>query len=55
MTEVTQLLLQIEQGDSLAADQLLPPVDGDSRRLAAETVPKSPPGQTDSRCDRLGA
>ena len=35
MPDVTQILSQIEQGDAAAADQLLPLVHDDLRRLAA--------------------
>jgi RNA polymerase sigma factor (TIGR02999 family) len=46
MTEVKRLLLQIEQGDPLAAEQLLPLVYGELRRLAARRMAKERPGQT---------
>ncbi len=46
MSEVTQLLLQIEQGNALAADQLLPLVYGELRRLAARKLSQERPGQT---------
>ena len=46
MHEVTQILSAIEQGDPLAAEQLLPLVYNELRRLAAEKVREEKPGQT---------
>jgi len=46
MTDVTQILLQIEQGDSEAAEQLLPVVYGELRKLAAAKLVSEKPGQT---------
>ncbi len=46
MSEVTRLLLQIEQGDALAAEQLLPLVYSELRRLAARKMSNEKPGQT---------
>ena len=40
MAEVTQILSQIEQGDSSAAEQLLPLVYDELRKLAAAMLPK---------------
>ncbi|MDR3636421.1 MAG: sigma-70 family RNA polymerase sigma factor [Isosphaeraceae bacterium] len=46
MTEVTRILSAIEQGDPKAADQLLPLVYGELRRLAAQKLARETPGQT---------
>src|SRR5262245_33369812 len=46
MSDVTQILTQIEQGDSRAADQLLPLVYDELRRLAAAKLARENPGQT---------
>ncbi|TWU39514.1 ECF-type sigma factor [Novipirellula artificiosorum] len=46
MTEVTQILSAIEQGDPLAAEQLLPLVYGELRKLAAAKLANEQPGQT---------
>jgi RNA polymerase sigma factor (TIGR02999 family) len=46
MTEVTRILGQIERGDSLAADQLLPLVYDELRRLAAQKLAHEKAGQT---------
>jgi RNA polymerase sigma factor (TIGR02999 family) len=46
MTEVTQLLNAIEQGDPHAADQLLPLVYDELRKLAAQRLDLEKPGQT---------
>jgi RNA polymerase sigma factor (TIGR02999 family) len=46
MTDVTQILNAIEQGDAQAAEQLLPLVYDELRRLAAEKMAKEKPGQT---------
>ena len=46
MTEVTQILEQIEHGDRGAADQLMPLVYQELRRLASAKLAKEPPGQT---------
>ncbi len=46
MTDVTQILAQIEQGDSQAAEQLLPLVYDELRRLAAAKLAHENPGQT---------
>src|SRR5262249_55331782 len=46
MSEVTQILSAIEHGDSHAADQLLPLVYDELRRLAAEKLAQERPGQT---------
>jgi len=46
MTHVTQILSQIEQGDPSAADQLLPLVYEELRKLAAQKLACETPGQT---------
>jgi len=46
MSEVTQILNAIEQGDPHAAEQLLPLVYDELRRLAAEKMAQEVPGQT---------
>jgi RNA polymerase sigma factor (TIGR02999 family) len=46
MTEVTRVLSAIEQGDPHAADQLLPLVYQELRRLAAQKLAQEKPGQT---------
>jgi len=46
MTDVTQILFQIEHGDSAAAEQLLPLVYGELRKLAAARLAQEKPGQT---------
>src|SRR6516165_8312661 len=46
MSEVTRLLSAVEQGDPHAAEQLLPLVYNELRRLAARTMAQERPGQT---------
>ena len=46
MPELTQILSQIEQGDPVAAEQLLPLVYEDLRRLAARELHREPAGHT---------
>lgn len=46
MTDVTRILSQIEQGDPDAADQLLPLVYDELRKLAASKMAAENPGQT---------
>src|SRR5689334_3940289 len=46
MSEVTQILIAIEQGDPHAASQLLPLVYDGLRRLAASKMSQEAPGQT---------
>jgi RNA polymerase sigma factor (TIGR02999 family) len=46
MNDVTRILSAIEQGDSHAADQLLPLVYDELRRLAAQRLAQEKPGQT---------
>lgn len=46
MSDVTQVLSAIEQGDQKAADQLLPLVYEELRKLAAQRLAAEKPGQT---------
>jgi RNA polymerase sigma factor (TIGR02999 family) len=46
MTDVTRILAAIEQGDSHAAEQLLPLVYDELRKLAAQKLAQEKPGQT---------
>jgi RNA polymerase sigma factor (TIGR02999 family) len=46
MSEVTRILDAIEQGDPHAAEQLLPLVYDELRRLAAQKLARERPGQT---------
>src|ERR1700736_2199811 len=46
MNEVTRVLNAIEQGDPHASEQLLPLVDDELRRLAAQKLAQEKPGQT---------
>ena len=46
MSDVTQILLRIEQGDQAAAEQLLPLVYDELRKLAAVKMAHEKPGQT---------
>jgi RNA polymerase sigma factor (TIGR02999 family) len=46
MSDVTQILLAIEQGDSHAAERLLPLVYDELRKLAAHRLTHEKPGQT---------
>jgi RNA polymerase sigma factor (TIGR02999 family) len=46
MAEVTQILSRIEHGDSSAAEQLLPLVYDELRKLAAARLANEKPGQT---------
>ncbi|HEX2476116.1 MAG TPA: ECF-type sigma factor [Lacipirellulaceae bacterium] len=46
MTDVTEILSQIESGDPTAADELLPLVYDELRRLAAARIAHEKPGQT---------
>ena len=46
MTNVTHILSAIEQGDSRAAEQLLPLVYDELRKLAAQKLAQEKPGQT---------
>jgi RNA polymerase sigma factor (TIGR02999 family) len=46
MTEVTRILLAVEQGDAQAASQLLPVVYDELRKLAAQKLARERPGQT---------
>jgi RNA polymerase sigma factor (TIGR02999 family) len=46
MSDVTRILSAIEQGDPNAADQLLPLVYDELRKLAAQKLAQEKPGQT---------
>ena len=46
MSEVTRILSAIEEGDPQAADQLLPLVYDELRKLAAQKLAQEKPGQT---------
>src|SRR5215470_14167994 len=46
MTEVTRILSAIEHGDPHAAEQLLPLVYDELRKLAAQKLAQEKPGQT---------
>src|SRR5215469_10774300 len=46
MSDVTRMLSAIEQGDPHAADELLPLVYGELRKLAAQRLAHEKPGQT---------
>ena len=46
MSDVTQILSAIEQGDPYAAEQLLPLVYDELRKLAAQKLAQEKPGQT---------
>src|SRR2546427_11682330 len=46
MSEVTRILQSIEAGEAKAADELLPLVYDELRRLAAHKMVNEPPGQT---------
>ena len=46
MSDVTRILTAIEQGDARAADELLPLVYEELRRLAAQKMSQERPGQT---------
>jgi len=46
MTDVTRILSAIDQGDPHAAEQLLPLVYKELRKLAAQRLAQEKPGQT---------
>src|SRR6516165_4868046 len=46
MTDVTRILSAVEQGDARAAEQLLPLVYDELRKLAAQKLAQEKPGQT---------
>ena len=46
MSEVTRIMSAIDQGDPRAAEQLLPLVYGELRKLAAQKLAQEAPGQT---------
>ena len=45
MSDVTQILGQIEEGDGQAAEKLLPVVYDDLRKLLPREWPRRPPGR----------
>jgi ribosomal protein S20 len=45
MTDVTKILSQIQSGDPSAAEQLLPQVHGELRKLVAAKLTHEQPGQ----------
>ena len=53
MSDVTRILSQIEEGDPSAAEQLLPLVYDELRKLAAQKMAQEKPGQEPSRKTRL--
>jgi RNA polymerase sigma factor (TIGR02999 family) len=46
MSEVTRILMAVEQGDARALDRLLPAVYRELRQLAAQKLSREKPGQT---------
>jgi len=46
MSDVTRILDRVQQGEALAAEELLPLVYDELRRLAAHKMAGEPPGQT---------
>src|SRR5262245_65020143 len=46
MSQVTQILSRLQQGDGQAAEQLLPVVYDELRKLAAQRLAQERPGQT---------
>jgi RNA polymerase sigma factor (TIGR02999 family) len=46
MSDVTRILINIEQGDSQASEKLFPLVYAELRRLAAQKLAQEKPGQT---------
>jgi len=46
MNEVTRIITAIQEGDAMAADELLPLVYQELRYLAAQKMAHEPPGQT---------
>lgn len=46
MTDITQIISEIQQGDPDAAERLLPLVYGELRKLAAAKLAQEKPGQT---------
>jgi RNA polymerase sigma factor (TIGR02999 family) len=46
MNEVTRILTAIEQGDAQVAEELLPAVYEELRRLAVQKMSRESPGQT---------
>ena len=46
VSDVTRILEAVQQGDPKAAEELLPLVYGELRKLAARKMAQQPPGQT---------
>jgi hypothetical protein len=46
MSDVTQVLQRVEQGDGKAAEELLPLVYEELRKLATQKMAREQPGQT---------
>ena len=46
MNDVTQILARVKQGDAVAAEELLPLVYDELRKLAAQRMSHENPGQT---------
>ena len=46
MSDVTRILDRVQQGDPTAAEELLPLVYGELRKLAAQEMAREIPGQT---------
>ncbi len=46
MSDVTRMLDSVRQGEAKAAEELLPLVCVEVRRLAAQKIASEPPGQT---------
>jgi len=46
MAEITQIITAIERGEPRAAEELLPLVYDELRRLAAQKLSQEKPGQT---------
>lgn len=46
MTDVTRVLACVDRGDAAAAEELLPLVYTELRRVAAEKMAREKPGQT---------
>jgi len=55
MSDVTRILTTIEQGDAKAAEELLPAVYDELRRLAAQKLSREPPGQIWAKCKRAAS
>ena len=46
MSDITRILDRVQQGDPKAAEELLPVVYEELRKLAAAKIAQQPPGQT---------